>query len=88
MTILEFNLLDNALDSLVQGVELVLDRGSLEPATAYASYLANKMKERGILVSTDGPFRNVLKIKPPLVFTRSNADLLVDTLDEILDDSR
>jgi len=33
---------------------------------------------------TDGPFHNVLKIKPPLVFTEENADFLVGTLDEIL----
>ena len=39
---------------------------------------------RGILLSTDGPFHNVLKIKPPLVFTQANADFLVATLDEIL----
>jgi 4-aminobutyrate aminotransferase-like enzyme len=42
------------------------------------------MRERGILLSTDGPFHNVLKIKPPLVFTQANADFLVTTLDEVL----
>jgi len=42
------------------------------------------MRERGILLSTDGPFHNVLKIKPPMVFTEENADFLVGTLDEIL----
>ena len=62
----------------------VLNRETLEPAPAQASYIANRMRERGILLSTDGPFHNVLKIKPPLVFTRENADFLVATLDEIL----
>ena len=42
------------------------------------------MKQRGILLSTDGPFHNVIKIKPPLVFTEANADFLVGTLNEIL----
>ncbi|MBC7361029.1 MAG: hypothetical protein H5U06_01905 [Candidatus Aminicenantes bacterium] len=42
------------------------------------------MKDKGILVSTDGPFRNVLKIKPALVFTRENVDRFVETLDLIL----
>lgn len=42
------------------------------------------MRERGILLSTDGPFHNVLKIKPPMVFTEANADFLVGTLDEVL----
>jgi 4-aminobutyrate aminotransferase-like enzyme/Ser/Thr protein kinase RdoA (MazF antagonist) len=66
------------------GIELVLDRQTLAPAPEQASYIANRMRERGILLSTDGPFHNVLKIKPPLVFTEENADFLVGTLDEIL----
>lgn len=69
------------------GIELVLDRETLEPAPLQTSYLANRMRERGILLSTDGPFHNVLKIKPPLVFNKENADFLVATLDEILGDS-
>src|SRR5437763_3128789 len=69
---------------LFVGIELVLDRESLVPAAAQASYIATRMRERGILLSTDGPFYNVLKIKPPLVFTQANADFLVATLDEIL----
>jgi 4-aminobutyrate aminotransferase-like enzyme len=69
---------------LFLGIELVLDRESLAPAPEQASYIANRMKERGILLSTDGPFHNVLKIKPPIVFTEENADFLVGVLDEIL----
>jgi 4-aminobutyrate aminotransferase-like enzyme/Ser/Thr protein kinase RdoA (MazF antagonist) len=69
---------------LFVGVELVLNHETLEPAPAQASYIANRMRERGILLSTDGPFHNVLKIKPPLVFTKENVDFLVTTLDEIL----
>jgi 4-aminobutyrate aminotransferase-like enzyme len=66
------------------GIELVLDQKSLAPAAAQAAYIAERMKERGILMSTDGPLHNVLKIKPPLVFSEANADFLVDTLDQIL----
>ncbi len=69
---------------LFLGVELVLDREALTPATAEAAYVAERMREKGILVSTDGPFRNVLKIKPPLCFAKEDADFLVDTLDRIL----
>src|SRR5436305_1530804 len=69
---------------LFVGIELVQDRQMLAPATEQASYIANRMRERGILLSTDGPFNNVLKIKPPLVFTEENADFRVSTLDEIL----
>jgi 4-aminobutyrate aminotransferase-like enzyme len=68
---------------LFVGIELVLGE-TLEPAPAQATYIANRMRERGILLSTDGPFHNVLKIKPPMVFTEANADFLVATLDEIL----
>jgi 4-aminobutyrate aminotransferase-like enzyme len=71
---------------LFVGIELVLDRETLEPAGAQASYIANRMKERGILMSTDGPFHNVLKIKPPLVFNEADADFLVATLDWILEE--
>jgi len=42
------------------------------------------MKEKGILLSTDGPDHNVIKVKPPMVFSRDNAILLVETLDNIL----
>ena len=69
---------------LFVGVELVRDRETQSPAAAQASYIANRMSERGILLSTDGPFHNVLKIKPPMVFTEANAGFLVETLDEIL----
>jgi 4-aminobutyrate aminotransferase-like enzyme len=69
---------------LFVGIELVLDRATLAPAAAQAAYIANRMREHAILLSTDGPFHNVLKIKPPLVFTAANADFLVSTLDELL----
>jgi len=66
---------------LFLGVELVKDRETLEPATREASHVIDKMKDLGVLVSTDGPFRNVIKIKPPLVFNQSNADRLLEALD-------
>ena len=68
------------------GAELVRDQQTLEPAAAEASYIVNRMCEKGILISTDGPLHNVLKIKPPLVFTAENADFLVETLEEILEE--
>ena len=69
---------------LFLGAELVRDLGSLEPAYKEAEQIVNSMKEKGILMSTDGPDHNVLKIKPPLVFNRENALCLIETLDEIL----
>ncbi len=69
---------------LFLGVELVRDRQSLEPAGPEAGLVANRMRDRGVLISTDGPFHNVLKIKPPMVFSTADADLLADTLDAVL----
>jgi 4-aminobutyrate aminotransferase-like enzyme len=69
---------------LFLGIELVLDRETLEPAKKQAYDIAEHMKEEGILISIDGPLYNVIKIKPPLVFTEANADQYIDTLDKIL----
>jgi len=68
------------------GVELVENRGRREPAPAKASQAKERLRDHRILLSTDGPEDNVLKIKPPLVFTRSDADRLVSTLDRVLDE--
>lgn len=69
---------------LFVGLELVLDRENLEPAPKHASYAVERMKECGVLLSTDGPLHNVIKIKPPLVFNEGDADTLVRTLDRVL----
>jgi len=71
---------------LFLGVELVLNKETLSPAVKQAEYIVERMKEEGILISTDGPFQNVLKIKPPLVFTQDDADFFVSTLDKILEE--
>ena len=44
------------------------------------------MRELGILLSTDGPLHNVLKIKPPMVFSKENADHLADALDLVFNE--
>jgi len=67
---------------LFLGFELV--DAERNPLAAQASYLANRMKEHGILMSTDGPDHNVLKIKPPLVFNKSQANLLLKYLRKVL----
>ena len=69
---------------LFLGIELVRHRQTLEPATAEASFITDQMREHGILLGTDGPFHNVLKIRPPMPFDEENADFLVGTLDRIL----
>ena len=71
---------------LFLGIELVRDHNNLEPAAKEASYLIERMKDCGILLSTDGPLHNVIKIKPPICFNEQDADLLVRRLDSVLDE--
>jgi 4-aminobutyrate aminotransferase-like enzyme len=66
------------------GIELVRDRATREPNPELARDLADTAAERGVLLSTDGPFHNVMKVKPPLVFSSADADRLVETIDAIL----
>jgi 4-aminobutyrate aminotransferase-like enzyme/Ser/Thr protein kinase RdoA (MazF antagonist) len=67
------------------GVELVRSRDTLEPATAEADLVMNRMRDQGILLGTDGPFHNVIKIRPPMPFSTSDADRLIATLDKIIE---
>jgi len=62
---------------LFVGVELVRDRQTLEPAAAEAEVLVQRMKARGVLLSTDGPLHNVIKIKPPMVLSADDVDMTV-----------
>jgi 4-aminobutyrate aminotransferase-like enzyme len=72
---------------LFLGVELVRDRETLEPATDEASFLSNRFRDHGILLGTDGPFHNVIKIRPPMPFSESDADFLASTMEKILMES-
>jgi 4-aminobutyrate aminotransferase-like enzyme len=65
---------------LFLGVELVKDRQTLEPATTEAADVVNRMRERGVLIGTEGASANVLKIRPPMPFGSADAALLCDTL--------
>jgi 4-aminobutyrate aminotransferase-like enzyme/Ser/Thr protein kinase RdoA (MazF antagonist) len=67
---------------LFLGIEFV--DANKNPLEAQTTYIANRMKEHGILMSTDGPDHNVLKIKPPIVFSQENAEDLIIYLQQIL----
>jgi 4-aminobutyrate aminotransferase-like enzyme/Ser/Thr protein kinase RdoA (MazF antagonist) len=69
---------------LFLGIDLVVDRITKEPATELAADVANALRERGVLVSTDGPYDNVIKIKPPMPFTAADADVVCAELDAVL----
>ena len=66
---------------LFLGVELMRDR---IPATQEAARIVNQLRERGILLGTDGPDHNVLKIRPPMPFSEADANLLLTTFEETL----
>lgn len=69
---------------LFLGFELV--DSELNPLSKQASYLANRMKDFKILMSTDGPDNNVLKIKPPMIFSKENAKELIFRLKMVFDE--
>ena len=69
---------------LFLGIELV--DNELQPLKDHANYLANRMKEFGILMSTDGPNDNVMKIKPPIIFNQEDCDKLIFYLDKIFEE--
>jgi 4-aminobutyrate aminotransferase-like enzyme len=69
---------------LFLGVELVRDRETLAPATSEASFVANRLRDRGILLGTDGPHHNVVKIRPPMPFSLDDADILADELERAI----
>lgn len=68
---------------LFLGFELMVPH-HFTPASQQASYLKNRMRDLGFLMSTDGPAENVLKIKPPMCFNRANAEQLLAYLDQVL----
>ena len=69
---------------LFLGFELVNDRTTMEPAAGAAEALVDSMRKHGILLSTDGPLHNVIKIKPPMVLSEDDVDDALAKLDNAL----
>ncbi|MBL6446995.1 aminotransferase class III-fold pyridoxal phosphate-dependent enzyme [Fulvivirga sp. 29W222] len=69
-------------NGLFSGFELV--RQGLMPATEEAVYLSNRMRDKGVLMSTDGPDNNVLKLKPPICFSATDMEFFLEKLEEVL----
>ena len=66
------------------GIELVEDRATKAPASARTKQVVDAMRRKGVLMSNIGEHGNVLKLRPPLCFSKENADLLASALDEAL----
>ena len=70
------------MNILGNGIDIVKNSNPLLPDNKLAKYIINYCKNYGILLSTDGPYNNVLKIKPPLIFSKKNADFLIKILNK------
>jgi 4-aminobutyrate aminotransferase-like enzyme len=66
------------------GIELIRNTETLEPAAAETSYIIERMKERGFLLSSEGYLYNVIKIKPPIIFTKAHVDLFMVEFEAVL----
>jgi len=73
-------------EGLMIGVELIRNGSSREPDADAAKHAMGFMRMNGVLVSTDGPHNNVLKMKPPMCVTTADMDQMVDVLDQALRD--
>ena len=71
-------------EGLYLGLELVRDRATREPATEETAAICDRLLLLGVVMQPTGDFRNVLKIKPPLVLPEDAADVFVARLDEVL----
>lgn len=67
-------------------VEMVRDKASREPDRTLALSLSDRLKDRGFLVSYSGKYENVVKIRPPLVFSKANADDFLAAFDACMDE--
>ena len=69
------------------GIELIKNFDKMVSAPDETELVVNQMKQKGILISSDGPDHNVLKIKPPLVFNRNNADYFLESFEAVMSEN-
>jgi 4-aminobutyrate aminotransferase-like enzyme len=72
---------------LMLGLDLVTDRKSKQPATERAGRVVERCRDLGVLMGTDGPYDNVIKLRPGLIFSRANADHLMQVLEQAFVDT-
>ena len=70
------------------GLDLVTDRHTREPGTALADYVKNRMREHRILMGSEGPYDNILKIRPPMTVQAPDIDQILEVMDKVLDEAR
>lgn len=68
------------------GIDLVTNPLTKAPATQFAEYVVKRCKDMKIIVSTEGKYGNVIKFKPPMVFTMDDAKTLIKALTACFED--
>ena len=69
------------------GVELVEDPETQQPATEIASYVLNRLREQRILMGSEGPHDNILKIRPPLTIETDDVDMILTVLGQVFSEA-
>lgn len=69
---------------LFLGVDLVLDPVTRSASTSQAAYVVNRLREYGVLTGTDGPFNNVIKLRPPLIISERDVDVFMEIFRSVL----
>ncbi len=64
------------------GLDLVTDRKTREPGTALADYVKNRMREHRILMSSESPHDNILKIRPPMTIEDDDINYILQVVDK------
>lgn len=70
------------------GLDLVTDLKTREPGTALADYVKNRMREHRILMGSEGPYDNILKIRPPMTVEGEDIDYILEVMDTVLDEAQ
>jgi 4-aminobutyrate aminotransferase-like enzyme len=71
-------------NGLFLALELVSDKEQHTPDGGLARSVVNGLRDRGVLTGVIGPDRNILKLRPPMVISRADADVMLERLDDVL----
>ncbi len=70
------------------GLDLVVSKETREPGTQLADYVKNRMREHRILMGSEGPYDNILKIRPPMTVDADDIDFILQVMDKVLDEAQ
>ena len=71
-------------DGMFKAIEMVEERASRKPDSDLAQRLVNGLRQRRVLTGSTGIADNILKLRPPMVFSQENADHFIQNFDEVL----